>query len=283
MKQLEHSPQLDVDLVSRAQRGDAEALDQLVRRHQPWVLHIAQRMIWNREDAEDATQEIFVKAITHLASFERRSEFRTWLYRIAANHLLDRCKTTKSFEGVARSLTDIADAELADSRSDVERDLLVEEAKIACTTGILLCLKPRQRLAFILGEILGVSDEVGAAIVGSTEVNFRQILSRARRALYAFLNRQCGLVNQTNPCRCAAKATGFIDKGWVRPEKLQFVGRRLIEVQRVAPERFHELQELGRRHALIFLSQPLVAPRDEASSLRKLLRETGVRESMGLG
>lgn len=55
-------------------------------------------------DAEDATQEIFLKAITHLGGFRQESGFRTWLYRIAANHLLDRCRTTKSFDQVARML-----------------------------------------------------------------------------------------------------------------------------------------------------------------------------------
>lgn len=78
-------------------------------------------------------------------------------------------------------------------------------------------MEPRQRLAFILGEILGVRDEVGSQILETTPANFRQILSRARRDLYEFLNRQCGLVNQSNPCRCANKASGFIERGWVKP------------------------------------------------------------------
>ena len=284
MQNLIHDDAADADLVRRAQNGEREALDDLVRRHQPWVLHIAQRMLWNRADAEDATQEIFVKAITHLSAFQQRSGFRTWLYRIAGNHLLDCCRSGKTFAGVAQALAQTPDADLPDPNSHrLETALLVEEAKIACTTGILLCLEPRQRLAFILGEILGVKDDVGSEILATTPVNFRQILSRARRDLYGFLNQQCGLVNRANPCRCEKKTRGFIEKGFVNPEQPQFLTERLVEIRRVTPDRFRDLQELERKHAEIFRDQPLLAPREEATLLRRLLENTGIRESMGLG
>ncbi len=284
MQNLIHDDRADADLVGRAQKGDREALDDLIRRHQPWVLHIAQRMLWNRADAEDATQEIFVKAITRLGGFEQRSSFRTWLYRIAGNHLLDCCRSGKTFAGVAKALAQTPDAELPDPNSHrLETALLVEEAKIACTTGILLCLEPRQRLAFVLGEILGVKDHVGSEILETTPANFRQILSRARRDLYGFLNQQCGLVNHANACRCEKKTRGFIEKGIVNPEQPQFITERLVEIQRVSPDRFRDLQELERRHAKIFRDQPLLAPREEATLLRRLLENTGISESMGLG
>jgi RNA polymerase sigma factor (sigma-70 family) len=280
---LLHDDSLDADLVQREKNGDREALDELIRRHQPWVLHIAQRMLWNRADAEDATQEIFVKAITHLGGFEQRSGFRTWLYRIAGNHLLDCCRPGKTFASVALGLTQIPDQELPDPNSlRLETTLLVEEAKIACTTGILLCLEPRQRLAFILGEILGVRDDVGSEILATTAVNFRQILSRARRDLYGFLKQNCGLVNDRNPCRCAKKTRGFIAKGWVNPDQPQFVDNRLIEIRKVAPDRYRELLDLERRHADIFRDQPLLTPRKQAALLQELLRKSGISASMGL-
>ena len=84
----------------------------------------------------------------------------------------------------------------------VEVPLLVEEAKIGCTMGMLLCLDRKQRLIFTLGEILGASDTVGAAVLEMTADNFRQSLARARRDLYSFMSDKCGLVNKSNPCRC---------------------------------------------------------------------------------
>ena len=284
MQNLLHDDGIDADLVRRAKNGDHSALDDLIRRHQPWVLHIAQRMLWNRADAEDATQEIFVKAITHLGSFEQRSGFRTWLYRIAGNHLLDCCRSGKTFAALAQGLNEIPDADLPDPNSlRLETALLVEEAKIACTTGMLLCLESRQRLTFILGEILGVKDDVGAEILESTPANFRQILSRARRDLYGFLNRQCGLVNENNPCRCAKKTGGFIEKGLVKPDQPQFITERLGEIGRLSPDRFRDLEELERRHAEVFRNQPLLSPRNQAALLRELLLSSGINDSMGLG
>ena len=272
---------LDRDLVRRAQNGEQDALDQLVRRHQSWVLHIAQRMLWNRAEAEDAVQEILIKAITHLSEFRHRSGFRTWLYRIAGNHLLDRCRSARTFASIARGLDEIPDEQLPDPNSSrMETALLVEEAKIACTTGILLCLEPRQRLAFIVGEILGIKDDAGSTILDTTPSNFRQILSRARRDLYHFLNGKCGLVNQANPCRCAKKTRGFIERGWVNPKGLQFVSERLVEVREVAENRFHELEELERRHAEIFRAEPLLKPEKQAADFRKLLRETGLEGAL---
>ena len=77
---LAERPAADVEdraLVLRARSGDARALDELVRRHQAWIYNIAVRMLYHPQDAEDATQEILLKAVTRLASFEGRSSFRT--------------------------------------------------------------------------------------------------------------------------------------------------------------------------------------------------------------
>jgi RNA polymerase sigma factor (sigma-70 family) len=81
--------QTDQNLVLRARAGDRRALEDLIERHQAWIYNIALRMLFHPQDAEDATQEILIKVVTRLASFEGRSSFRTWLYRIVANHLLN--------------------------------------------------------------------------------------------------------------------------------------------------------------------------------------------------
>jgi hypothetical protein len=85
-------------------------------------------------------------------------------------------------------------------------ELLVEEARIGCMTGMLLCLDRRQRLAFILGEDFGLTSEIGGEVMDVSADNFRQLPSRARRDLYQFTNEKCGLVNSANPCRCAKKS-----------------------------------------------------------------------------
>jgi len=79
----------DQSLVLRARSGDRQALEDLVQRHQAWIYNIAVRMLFHPQDAEDATQEILIKVLTRLSSFEGRSRFRTWLYRIVVNHVLN--------------------------------------------------------------------------------------------------------------------------------------------------------------------------------------------------
>jgi RNA polymerase sigma factor (sigma-70 family) len=267
----------DEALVDLARAGDAAALEQLVRRHQAWVFNVVARMVWRRSDAEDLTQEILVKAVTKLASFEGRSAFRTWLYRIAVNHALESRK--QPMERQAMTLPDLAlslgeTPELPlPAASDPEQALLVEEAKIGCTMAMLMCLDRRQRLVYILGEILGVSDALGAEIAEVSAANFRQLRSRARRDLHAFMNGECGLVNEAAPCRCARKTAGFIQRGYLDPARPQFTRDRLVQIRTVAPARHDDLDALDRACAEVFRDQALLAPPDVAGRLRQLLAD----------
>src|SRR5436309_13304779 len=85
------APMDDADraLVERAAAGERQALEDLVRRHQAWIYNIAIRMLAHPQDAADATQEDLIKALTRPSSFEGRSTFPTWLYRIVVNHVLN--------------------------------------------------------------------------------------------------------------------------------------------------------------------------------------------------
>src|SRR5260221_8305211 len=206
--EVAESGAVDAELVEQAKNGDRAALEKLILRHQAWVYNIAVRMVFRPHDAEEVTQEVLVKVITNLRSFHGESAFRTWLYRIAANHVLNmkrrwaETKTT-TFGDYGAAIDGTPDLDLPDPNSmPVEVPLLVEEAKNSCTMGMLLCLDRKQRLIFTLGEILGVSDSVGGEVLEMSAENFRQCLSRARRDLHNFMNDQCGLVNTTNPCRC---------------------------------------------------------------------------------
>ena len=80
----------DVALVARVQAGNRQALETLLARHQPWIYNILVRMLYHPAEAEDATQEVLIKVLTKLSTFEGRSSFRTWLYRIVVNHALPR-------------------------------------------------------------------------------------------------------------------------------------------------------------------------------------------------
>lgn len=272
----------DEELVSNAQAGDKDALEKLVRRHQPWVFNIALRMVWYREAAEDATQEILIKVVTKLSTFRGQSQFRTWLYRIAFNHLLNVRKSefeeqSITFTDMGLALDETPNFDLPDPKSvPVELPLLVEEARIGCMTGMLVCLDRRQRLAFILGEYFGVTSEVGGEVMEVSPDNFRQLLSRARRDLYQFMNEKCGLVNAANPCRCAKKTRSFMQAGYVNPDRMEFTKGRLASVSDVAPHRLNELETLDRKHAELFRDHGFLAAPDLATKLRELISQSGV-------
>src|SRR5260370_1473805 len=143
----------DRALVERARAGDRDAVECLVQRHQGWIYTIAVRMLYHPQDAEDATQEILLKALTRLSSFEGRSSFRTWLYRIVVNHVLNMKRgraeqEVTGFRAYGDALAKTLDSEEPDPRGvSPDAKLLAAEAMIACTSGMLLRLEPTQRLA----------------------------------------------------------------------------------------------------------------------------------------
>jgi RNA polymerase sigma factor (sigma-70 family) len=279
----------DVDLVEQAKNGDRAALEKLVLRHQAWIYNIAVRMVFQPQDAEEVTQEVLVKVITKLSTFKGESKFRTWLYRIAANHVLNmkrRSVETQelTFAVYGAAIDRTPDLDLPDPKSvPVELPLLVEEAKIGCTTGMLLCLDRKQRLVFTLGEILGVSDTVGSEVLEMTADNFRQCLARARRDLYSFMNDQCGLVNKNNPCRCSKKTKGFIELGHVDPDNLLFVPDHVERIKDVAAETVRAIEGVvDGSYAAIYRDHPFLQVSDQSSWFRRMLENQEVRAALHL-
>ena len=157
------SDSTDVELVEQAKGGNRFALEKLVLRHQAWIYNIAIRMVFQPEDAEEVTQEVLIKVITKLSTFKGESKFRTWVYRIAANHVLNmkrRSAETKvtTFADYGTAIDGTPNGELPDAKSvPVALPILVEEAKNSCTMGMLLCLDRKQRLIFTLGSRSSVS------------------------------------------------------------------------------------------------------------------------------
>src|SRR3989449_2793229 len=279
---------VDRSLVVRASAGDSEALEELVRRHQAWIYNIAIRMLAHPQDAEDTTQEVLIKALTRLSSFEGRSSFRTWLYRIAVNHILNMKRgrlepETLTFSCYAHGLDSTPDLDPPDEASvPVDVRLLVDEARISCTSGMLLCLDRAQRLVYILGEILEVGDAVGAELLEISRDNFRQRLARARRDLHSFMNDKCGLVDPANPCRCEKKTRGFIQAGYVDPNKLLFARARITHVRAVVPQTDRALTALDAQCARVYREHPFYEAPDIVPALRRLIESEEFRRATDL-
>ena len=278
----------DQALVRLVQSGSKEALELLLSRHQRWIYNIALRMVCLPQDAEDATQEILIKVLTKLSTFRGESEFRTWLYRLAINHLLNmrrgRAEAKEwTFDDYGRELDQTPDAEVAAPDSErPDAQLLLQEAKIGCTSGMLLCLDREQRLVYVLGEIFGVTDRVGAELLDISRESFRQKLTRARRELCNFMQGKCGLVKESNTCRCARKTQGFIKLGYVDPQNLLFARERVIQVREVAGKRSEQLDALFDAYAEVHRSHPFQESPDVARSLRTHIERTNFQSTFDL-
>lgn len=260
-------------VIDAANRGDRDALERLIRLITDDVYGLAIRMLWHPADAEDATQEILIKVVTHLSTFRRQAAFGTWVYRIATNHLLttrqrraERAATT--FETFAEDLAEGLDTSY-DPRG-VDEALLANEVKIGCTQGMLLCLDRDHRVAYVLGEVFELPSEWAAYILDITPAAYRKRLSRARKHIQSFMKGHCGLVDAANQCRCTRRIGRAIEAGRVMPGQLLFADAR----ERRGPTVRTGVEEMERLHAAaaIFRSHPhYQAPQTVAAKITELL------------
>jgi len=167
-------------LVERAQSGDRGAFEELVRRHADRLYAVVLRFVGDPQEAEEITQEAFLRAWRGIARFEARAQFFTWLYRIGINEAKRHGErqppvaATPLEEGHA---TDIADwsevpetrAQQADLRAAVER--------------AVRALPMKYRAPLILRDIEGLSTQEAAAIMELGDAAFKSRLHRARLAV----------------------------------------------------------------------------------------------------
>lgn len=205
----------ETTLITRAQEGEARALDALLRGQQDRVHRLAVRILADPEAARDATQEILIRVMTNLGSFQGAARFDTWVYRVAMNYLLTARKIRArmpqlSFDGFAADLAEgLSDPEAAAPEDHV----MLGELRLRCTMAMLLCLKPEARAAYVLGEVFEMDHGEASEVLAIAPALYRKRLSRARAAVEAFTARACGLVSEAAPCRCprrmaAAQACG---------------------------------------------------------------------------
>jgi RNA polymerase sigma factor (sigma-70 family) len=255
-------------LVDRARSGDRLALDELVREISDLVHRLASRMLGDLTDAEDATQEILIKLVTSLDSFRGDSAFRTWVYRVASNHLLTtRAKRARNFAETFDELSTRLEAGIASGAPEPEDKAVSEEAKLICTSMMLQCLDREHRLAFVLGEMLELSGEEAAAALDLAPDAYRKRLSRARTRMTEFVSKQCGLADESLPCSCT-KLGGFaVRQGYIDPSRLTWVKRARPK------DRAHvaELDALERAVEVFRALPDIDAPAKLADQLRELI------------
>jgi len=184
----------DLDLVHASKNGDVAAFEQLVKRYDRKLFRIAQHVTHNREDAEDAVQDAFLKAFQHLGEFREDSKFSTWLIRITLNQSLMKVRKQRrairevSLEEDFQAGEDMLPMEVIDWAPDPEqlyrtaelRDILIKALRE---------LRPILRAVFVLRDIEGLSTAQTAEVLNLSEVAVKARLWRGRLQLRERLNK----------------------------------------------------------------------------------------------
>ena len=181
----------DAALVAAAKRGDTQAFEELVFRHQQRVLAVAQRITNNREDAEDTVQESFHKAFLHIDTFQEKSRFSTWLTRIAMNEAFMLLRRRRGVLEVLPENTD--DGVKSGSEAFVDQSPSPEEScwRRECTellTEAINRLGPKIRSTILLRDIEERSAEETAQILGTSIAAVKARVFQGRRKLRATVN-----------------------------------------------------------------------------------------------
>jgi RNA polymerase sigma-70 factor (ECF subfamily) len=168
----------EIGWVDQALRGDRTSFAQLMHRYAGAVYNLAYRMLGNTEDAEDASQEIFLRAYTRLESFDRQRRFSTWLLSVGSNYCIDRLRRRR-FSWL--TLDDAAFAQPSKERSperialDHEQQAIVQQA--------LQQLPENYRMVTVLRYWSDLSYEEIANVTGLPESTIKTRLHRARHML----------------------------------------------------------------------------------------------------
>jgi RNA polymerase sigma factor (sigma-70 family) len=183
----------DRPLVARAKKGDLDAYDELIRRHQQRIYGLCYHLTSNHEDANDLAQDAFLKAWKALNSFKGDSSFYTWIYRVAYNTCLNHLKTRRN-RTPHLSLNDLDfnaehDPEMVAlvSHNTPRRDASLAELQKHLNAA-LLKLSEEHRTVVVLHDVQGLGHDEIAKIIGCNPGTVRSRLFYARQQMQAWLS-----------------------------------------------------------------------------------------------
>jgi RNA polymerase sigma-70 factor (ECF subfamily) len=171
--------------VERAREGDSEAWGEVYRDLSPLVFRLCRRILPTREDAEDATGEIFLKAHIHLDQYDAARPFKAWLYRVSANHCWDELRKRRSRKEIEAGELEIATAESKDPGPD---ERLLEKQTREGVRAALAELGDQARMAVAMRYFAEMSYEEIADVLEVTSSFVGVLLLRARHKLRRILS-----------------------------------------------------------------------------------------------
>ena len=179
----------DLSLINRFKAGDISAFEEILLRHQDKIYNLCRRMLGNSHDAEDAAQDVFLKAYQNLNRFKPESSLHTWLFRIAVNTCID-YKRKPFFESLFKTSTE-GDVFVIERPADSPSpDRLYESKQIDDAIQLALSrLSAKLRVVIVLKEIEGLPYEEIAEVLDVSIGTVKSRISRAREELKEFLKK----------------------------------------------------------------------------------------------
>jgi RNA polymerase sigma-70 factor, ECF subfamily len=171
------------DLLLRAKAGDLQAFDQIMCRHQRQVYSTALRLTGSTQDAQDASQEVFLRLYRNLHRLSRLDDVRPWLYRVTVNRCRDVQRHYRRF-----ATEDLTGSEPAGDPGP--ESVLQAEQRKQLLAQALTRLADKERAAIVLRDIEGLSTHEVARILGSSEVTVRSQICTARVKLKKFVDQR---------------------------------------------------------------------------------------------
>jgi RNA polymerase sigma-70 factor (ECF subfamily) len=173
--------------VARAKRGDSNAFDDLVRKYRPRVYALALHLTGQQSDADDITQDAFLKAYHKLPEFEGRSEFFTWIYRITLHRALNAKRDKNRRRTVPFDDPRLIAAVAVDAQGDPERAAQLRDRYRALLEAFDR-LSPLLQTTVVLTTLQGLSYKEAAVVLETTEGTIAWRIHEARRKLRGYLN-----------------------------------------------------------------------------------------------
>lgn len=176
------SPEDRSSVIDRAKAGDLAAFEQLTRQYERMVLVTALRLLGSMEDAQDASQEVFLKLYRNLGKVESSGAFPGWLYRVTVNT----CHDSRRRRAASVALEEAG--EMASGDADPQQQAAAEERRRVLQLSLRM-LSEKEREALVLRDLEGLSTEEVARVLGSSEATVRSQISKARVKVKGFVER----------------------------------------------------------------------------------------------
>ncbi len=210
------------------------------------VSSICWRMTQDQDAAREAAQEVWIAVLEGLPGFRGDSSLSTWIYTIARRVVgrYAQARRTQNVRFLSAAYEAPGELDPPDT-PDLDHDLWVREMCDLCISGMLQCLDPDVRLAYLLREVAELDYDDVARVLEVQPEAARQMVSRARRKLNRFMSGHCALANPTGACRCRMRRRVQdvdLPAEYARLRKTRHQARVIKESEQVLPPKDYWLE-----------------------------------------